>query len=66
LKNKIRDKRRIVGYSQQELANMVGYQSKSSISMIEKGIKVPPLEKALLLAAALNSTLEELFTPNKE
>jgi transcriptional regulator with XRE-family HTH domain len=46
--------------SQQELADMVGYKSRSSVNKIEKGLTTVTLEQARKIANALNVELEDL------
>jgi transcriptional regulator with XRE-family HTH domain len=48
------------GMSQQELADMVGYKSRSSVNKIEKGLTTVTLEQARKIANALNVELEDL------
>ncbi len=57
----IRRRREELGISQEELANMLGYKSRSSINKIEKGINDIPQSKIVEFANALRITPEELM-----
>jgi molybdate-binding protein/DNA-binding XRE family transcriptional regulator len=58
--NRVGELRRTRGWSQAELARRVGV-SRAGIGAIESGAVVPSVATALRLAAALGSTVEELF-----
>ncbi len=60
LKNNIKDKRLQKGFSQEELAKLVG-TSRQTIIAIEKQIFNPTAKLALLLCIALDCKFEELF-----
>ena len=60
LRNNVAEVRRIKGYSQAELANMVGV-SRNTISSIETGQYQPTAKLALLICVALDKKFEELF-----
>lgn len=60
LKNKIREVRKEKGFSQGELAKMVGV-SRNSITSIEIGQFCPTAKLALVLCIALDKKFEELF-----
>ena len=60
LKNNVAEVRRTKGYSQAELANMVGV-SRNTISSIETGQYQPTAKLALLICVALDKKFEELF-----
>ena len=60
LKNNLRSCRSEKGYSQQQLADMVGV-SRNTISSIEKGQFNPTAKLALILCIALDKKFEELF-----
>lgn len=60
LKNNVADVRRNKGYSQSELASMVGV-SRNTISSIETGQYQPTAKLALLICVALDKKFEELF-----
>ena len=60
LKNNVADVRREKGYSQAELASMVGV-SRNTISSIETGQYQPTAKLALLISIALDKKFEELF-----
>lgn len=59
-KIKVRESRTYYGYSQRELARMVGITS-GAMSAIERGVHWPGADTALRLAVALGSTVEELW-----
>lgn len=58
--------RKAKGYTQQRMAELLGYRSKSGYNMIELGSNKPPLKKALKIAELLDVSLEELFAEYKE
>ncbi len=60
LKNKIKEVRQECGYSQEELAKLVGV-SRNTISSIETGQFSPTAKLALVLCIALDKKFEELF-----
>ena len=60
LRNKLRDARTSVGWTQAELAERVGV-SRKTINTVENGIFVPSTTLALRLAAALEMSVEDLF-----
>ena len=60
LKNNIKEERVKQGFSQEELARMVGTTRQTIIS-IEKGTFSPTAKLALLLCVALNKKFEDLF-----
>ena len=60
LKNNLRLCRVEKGYSQQQLADMVGV-SRNTISSIETGQFNPTAKLALILCIALDKKFEELF-----
>lgn len=53
---KIKQRREELGLTQEELAKMVGYKSKSSINKIEMGINDITQSKVVEFAAALKTT----------
>lgn len=53
---KIKEKRILLGLTQEELANKLGYKSKSTINKIELGINDIPQSKVSEFARALNTT----------
>lgn len=53
---KIKEKRMLLGLTQEELANKLGYKSKSTINKIELGINDIPQSKVSEFARALNTT----------
>lgn len=60
LGKKVKEKREMLGYSQQKLADLMGYTSRSTITKIEKGERDLPLDKLKLLAKVLETTPEYL------
>lgn len=56
LSHRIRQRRDELGLSQEELAERMGYRSKSSITKLEKGVNDLPQSKLEELAAALDTT----------
>lgn len=63
---KIRELREKIGMSQQELAELTGYTSRSSIAKIEKGEVDLPQSKIALIAKALKTTPSKLMGWDKE
>mgnify|MGYP002519660890 CR=1 FL=1 len=53
---RIRQKRKQLGITQDALAQMAGYTSRSSINKIEKGLVDLPRSKIVEIAEALNTT----------
>lgn len=60
LKNRLKEVRYEKGFSQQQLAEMVGV-SRNTISSIETGQFNPTAKLALILCIALDKKFEELF-----
>jgi len=60
LKNRIKEERTKLGYSQNQLAEMVGV-SRNTISSIETGQFNPTAKLALILCVALDKKFEDLF-----
>lgn len=60
LNNKLKEYRQKKGFSQQELAEMIGTTRQTIIS-IEKSTFCPSAKLALLLCTALDCKFEELF-----
>ena len=60
LKNRLKDARTEVGFSQSQLAEMVGV-SRNTISSIETGQFNATAKLALILCIALDKKFEELF-----
>ena len=54
LARRVRERRAALGLSQEELADRMGYRSKSSITKLEKGVNDLPQSKLEELAAALD------------
>lgn len=53
--------RKRIGLTQTELSNRIGI-SRRALSSIEKSLSIPSVDIALKIAAALNTTVEKLFT----
>lgn len=53
--------RRNRGYSQKQLAHLVGLRSPKAISDLEHGYRLPPLRIALLLEIALGTRVSEMY-----
>ena len=60
LKNRLKDARTEAGFSQSQLAEMVGV-SRNTISSIETGQYKPTSKLSLILCIALDKKFEELF-----
>ena len=60
LKNNLKEARTEKGFSQQQLADLVGV-SRNTISSIETGQFNPTAKLALVLCVALDKKFEELF-----
>lgn len=59
--NRIRSRRIELGMTQDELANKLGYRSKSSINKIELGVQDLPQKKIVDFAKALDTTPASLM-----
>src|SRR5438445_10530708 len=57
----LRDHRRIWGFSQRELALLLGCGSRTQVSRIEQGKRTPSIETALSCTALFGVSVEELF-----
>lgn len=53
---RIKEKRELLGLSQQDLANKLGYKSRSSINKIELGVNDIPQSRIVAFAKALDTT----------
>lgn len=62
MENSIHDKRKALGFSQQELAKRCGV-SRQTINAIENNKYDPTLALAFALARELETTVDDLFTP---
>ncbi|MCA9767097.1 MAG: helix-turn-helix transcriptional regulator [Carnobacterium sp.] len=60
LKNHLKNIRIELGFSQQQLADMIGV-SRNTIGSIERCVFVPTAKLALILCIALDKKFEELF-----
>jgi putative transcriptional regulator len=63
--NRVREMRAERGWTQQELADLVGV-SRQSINSIENGRYVPSLPLALTFARVFQCTTDEIFTLEKK
>lgn len=62
---KIKEIRKEKGMSQTDLAASVGV-NQTAVSQWERGVTMPTLDKAALLAEALNCSIDELYGRGKE
>jgi putative transcriptional regulator len=60
LGNRLREAREAKDWTQAELAERIGV-SRKTVNTVENGVFVPSTVVALKLAAALDSTVEDLF-----
>ncbi|MCL5775178.1 MAG: helix-turn-helix transcriptional regulator [Patescibacteria group bacterium] len=60
MKNKIKELRRVLGLTQEELANRVGVR-RETIVFLEAGKYNPSLQLAHDVARVLKTTIDELF-----
>ena len=60
LENKLKEKREQLGYTQEQMAEKLGYSSKSGYNMLENGNVKLSLEKAKILSNLLNIPLNEI------
>jgi transcriptional regulator with XRE-family HTH domain len=58
---RLREARRQLGYTQGQLASMLGFRSKSHYCMIENGQRGLSVETALRLSEILQRPVDELF-----
>lgn len=58
----LKDARKAKGYTQEEMAQLLGYKSKSGYCMIERGVNQPPLKVALSISRLLERPVNELFS----
>ncbi|GAA3411230.1 helix-turn-helix transcriptional regulator [Paenibacillus hodogayensis] len=61
MNTRLRNARRAKGLTQEEMAKLLGYQSKSGYSMIETGRNRPPLPVALRIAQIVDQEVGQLF-----
>lgn len=66
MKEQIKKMRERVGLSQKELAEQMGYQSPSLISMWENGSRKPQSDVIPRLASVLGCEIIELFSTGEE
>ena len=65
MRNLVNESRQRLGWSQQRLADELGV-SRQTIISIERGRFDPSLPLAFRLAAAFDSTIEDLFFPDAQ
>lgn len=61
----IRTKRKEKKLSQQDLASLIGV-NQTAVSQWERGVSMPSLDKAAMIAQALGCTIDDLFGRGKE
>ena len=59
--NQLKRVRRRAGYTQGELAKLIGHKTTSHISRYENGLKLPNLTTALKLCSAIGSLVDVAF-----
>ena len=65
IRNRVKELRDHIGWTQQELADAVGV-SRQSINSIERNRYVPSLELALLFARVFRTATDDIFKLEKE
>lgn len=58
---KLKKLREQFGYTQQEMANKLGYNSKSTYNQKEKGLRKITVEEAHEISKIFNQSIEEIF-----
>ena len=53
--------RRMRGYSQKQLAMLIGLRGRKAVSAFEQGRRLPPLMTAMLLEIVLGTKLSEIY-----
>ncbi len=61
LYNKLKEIREEFGYTQDEMAKRLGYNSKSAYNMKEKGTRKVTVEEAYTISRIFNKSIEEIF-----
>jgi len=61
LYNKLKEIREEFGYTQDEMAKRLGYNSKSAYNMKEKGTRKVTVEEAYTISKIFNKSIEEIF-----
>jgi putative transcriptional regulator len=61
LYTKLKKIREECGYTQDEMAKKLGYNSKSAYNMKEKGARKVTVEEAYTISRILNKSIEEIF-----
>jgi len=59
--NRLRKHRRLMGYTQDDVAYLLGLNSKTEISRWEKGLTVPGIDNVIRLAYIYRTLAEELY-----
>ena len=59
--NRLRKHRRISGYKQSEVAEILGLRSTNRLSRWEKGLSLPSLNNLFKLSALYKTLVEELY-----
>lgn len=59
--NNIKKIRTELGISQEDMAEKLGYSSKSGYSMLENGYVSISLERAIKISEVFNKSMEEIF-----
>ena len=62
MKNALKERRKALGWSQQELAERLGV-SRQSVIAIEREKYDPSLDLAFRIAAVFGAAIEDIFTP---
>ena len=65
LTHTIGEKRKAVGMTQQQLADRLGWTLRK-LTSYERNERIPPLPEALEIAQALGTTIEDIWTLEKE
>lgn len=60
--NNLKKYRKIAGYSQNDIALMLGFSYPSNISKWEKGLSQPSIEHLIILSQLYNSLPNELYS----
>lgn len=65
LYQRLRDRREDMGITQEEMAEKLGFKSKNSYSLKERGLRRISIEEAIEIAKILDCPVEELFYANE-
>ena len=58
---RLRKHRRLMRFTQKEVADKLGFESTATISRWERGITIPSMENAMMLSKLYKTLLNELF-----